>query len=783
VKRSRVAAALLCCAAPLVALLGVAGARATLHTPPPTLLLRDRHGTFLGEVSSPAGHGYWPSDPLPPRVIAATLALEDHRFYDHPGVDPLAVARAVRQNLDAGETVSGASTLAMQVARMQDPAPRTLPNKLVEATTAVLLTARYGRDAVLAQYLALAPYGNDIHGIAYAARRYLDKPVADLSWAETAFLCALPQAPSRTNPFDSRGRARAVERARRILAYLHADGLMSDAELSLAQEELGRLRVPDKGRRPMDALHVVLRLGESLGAIDPMVSTTLDLPMQSRVTMMVNDKLADWADRGARNAAVMVVDRATWEVRVAVGSSDYDDRARAGAIDYTRTPRSPGSTLKPFFYALALDRGLITPATVLDDLGRGPDAIENADGTALGPMLPRQALANSRNVPAVELLSRLGLGEGYALLGELGLHHDEQPAEHYGLGLAIGGLPTRLDALVGAYTTLAGDGRLEPLRWVVPPPGARGASQASAKPPSPRVFSATTARLLTLFLSDPMARLPSFPRMGASEYPFPVAVKTGTSADYRDAWTVAWSTRWLVGVWVGDPTAEPMAHLGGFSSAAELAQDVILDLHGAQRDGMSDLSFPPPSAWTSARLCPLTGHLAGEACSRAVTEWFPPTQMPTEPCAAHQRLAVDLRDGALATAETPERYTRVETFVELPPRFAAWQTRAGLPRPPSPRVSAGRAAATVEAPTVRVTSPRTGDHVLRDPESPKGTLALEATVDPPIPQLLWYVDGEPYQLVDYPYSARWTIVPGEHRFEARVPATPLGSNVVRVTSQ
>jgi penicillin-binding protein 1C len=779
-------------------LVAIAVSRASFRNPPPTLLLRDRHGTFLGEVGAPAdrpdpapssasadpadaGYGYWPADPLPARVVAATLALEDRRFASHPGVDPLAVARAIRQDLEAGHAVSGASTLAMQVARMQDPGARTLPNKAVEAVTALLLTARYGRDGILAQYLRLAPYGNNIHGVAYAARRYLDKPVEDLSWAETAFLCALPQAPSRTNPFDTRGRVRAVARARRILDVLHTQGLLDDDALALALDEVGRLRIPDKGQRPPEALHAVLRLEEALAGdadrADPLVDATLDLPMQRRVAGLVDTALTGWADKGARNAAVLVVDRETAEVRVAVGSSGYFDGARAGAIDYTRTPRSPGSTLKPFLYALALDRGVITPATVLDDIGRGPDGIEDADSASLGPLLPRQALANSRNVPAVALLSQLGLEEGYAFLGELGLHADALPASHYGLGLAIGGLPVTLSDLVQAYTVLAGDGRLRPLGWRADQP----------VQPGPRLVSEATARQMALFLSDPMARLPSFPRMGASEYPFPVAVKTGTSADYRDAWTVAWSTRWLVGVWVGDPTNQPMAHLGGFTAAAELAQDVLLDLHADEGDGLADRSFPPPVGYQSARVCALTGQRAGDACPRAVTEWFRPADLPTDPCAAHQRIAIDDRDGGLATAATPARHVRLETFVDLPARYASWQAQAGLPRPPSGRDGGvtRRVSVGVEAPVVRIVTPANGEHLIRDPEAPAGqaTLALQATVDPPVGQLLWLVDGEPFAVVDYPYATRWPLSAGEHHFEARVPFTEVGSKVVRVTTQ
>jgi hypothetical protein len=193
----------------------VAFSRARLEAPAQTLLLRDRHGRFLGELggSDATGYGYWPLERLPPRVVAATLAAEDRRFWRHPGVDPVAVARALWQNLGAGRRVSGASTVAMQVARMQRPGRRTYLRKAVEAVAALALTHRYGREQVLAHYLKIVPYGNQVHGISYASRRYLDKPVADLSWAEVAFLAAIPQAPG-DEPVSQR-RPAAGDAARR----------------------------------------------------------------------------------------------------------------------------------------------------------------------------------------------------------------------------------------------------------------------------------------------------------------------------------------------------------------------------------------------------------------------------------------------------------------------------------------------------------------------------------------------------------------------------------------
>jgi penicillin-binding protein 1C len=608
------------------------------------------------------------------------------------------------------------------------------------------MTLFHGREAVLAQYLSIVPYGNRIHGIAYAARRYLDKPVEDLSWAETAFLAAIPQSPARMNPFHPEGRGRAVERGRRILDRLLAQGILTPIEHELAARQIGDLEVPPAGERPRDALHAILRLERSLsdprlkGAFSrrPVVTTTLDLDLQKEVAWQVFRAVEAWQAQGARNAAAIVLDRRTNAVLACVGSSDYFDAEHAGSIDYSAVPRSPGSALKPFVYALALERGTITPATILDDLERGAGGITNADELFSGPLLPRVALANSRNVPAANLLARVGVDEAYSFLRDLGLHDGAEPARRYGLGLAIGGMPVTLERLVRAYTVLSGDGRLGQLAW------------------------------------------------------FPVAVKTGTSSRFRDAWAVAFTSRYVVGVWVGDPDFRPMNRLTGYRSAAELVRRLLVFLHRDQKQGLDDVPFPAPRGYAPVRLCALTGALAGDACEHVVLEWLRPADEPLDACRAHVRLAVDTRTGERATRHTPRGFVDVRTYVDLAPRYAAWAAAAGFPRPPAqhtlPLTGPEGSAALLPGshashdPRVSITSPESGLRLLRDPETPPeaATLALRATVDPPVAQVVWYVDGAPYKTVDYPYATRWRLIPGEHVIQARLAHTPAASSSVRV---
>ncbi|GAB6041822.1 peptidoglycan glycosyltransferase PbpC [Endothiovibrio diazotrophicus] len=762
---------------------------ATLHAPPPTLLLLDRHGAFLTETGDPdLGYGYWPIEQLPPRLVAATLALEDRHFHDHPGVDPLAIGRALWQNLRASERVSGASTIAMQVARMQDPGPRTYGRKALEALTALLLTLRHGREAVLRHYLRLVPYGNRIHGIAYAARRYLDKPVGDLSWAEIALLAAIPQSPTRMNPLRPAGRRLATRRAERVLDTLAGAGLFDADALALARHQLTQLRIPDPAIREPAAMHALLRLADELHPPEhgePRLHTSLDLTLQRRLTELTADRVAGWSERGAHQAAAVVIRRSDRQVLAWVGSPDYF-ATPGGAIDYARTARSPGSALKPFIYALALERGVIDSGTMLYDLPAFADGVGNIDGEFLGPLLPRQALANSRNVPATWLVAQTGVDEVYHFLRRLGLDDGRRPARHYGLGMAVGALPTTLERLLRAYGAIADDGVLHDLNWL------------RDTPPDPgrRVLSSESARLITRYLADPLARLPSFPRMGTTEYPFPVAVKTGTSQDYRDAWAVAWSTEYMVGAWVGREDDQPMERLGGADSAAVLVKAVLSELQPKATTGTADLAFPPPAGYRRFELCAYTGGRASGLCAPTLSEWLPENHPPPLD-QDHLRIWIDRKTGEPAGPDTPADQREARTMVRLPARLTAWAKQhqiAMLPAPPPDTADHPAATATdppaaprlreSERPiTLTLMSPTSDLHLLRNPEVPAelDTLTLRVDPVPTVAQVVWYVDDQPYQVSPAPFDARWPLTPGVHTIEARLPYRPERSRRVTVT--
>ena len=706
--------------------------RAHFAEPAPTPILYDRHGAFLAQFGNPqAGggreYGFWPLPAVPPRLALATLAAEDRRFWAHPGVDARAVLRAAWQDLTSLRRRSGASTIAMQVARMQHPAPRTLWAKALEAGTALLLVGRYGHAAVLAQYLRLAPYGNGSHGIAHAARWYFDKPAADLGWAEIALLAALPRAPAADNPRHPAGLARARARGARILGVLRAADAIPAPEYRAALTELATLAPRPAPRRPPEALHPILRLGPRLSeagpvpAADPRRWAALDLALQRRAALLLAEHLARWRPAGAQQAALMVVERGSAAVRAAVGSDLYG-ALPGGAIDYTATPRSPGSTLKPFLYAAALQGGLLRPTDLLNDGPGVAGAIRNADSLYLGRLPPSQALANSRNVPAAALLRQLGLANGFDLFRRLGLAAPGTAPESLGLAMALGALPTRLDHLLGAYTALAEDGVQQRLRWFETGP---------AKPPR-RMFTAAAAREVALFLADPLGRLPGFGRYGPTEYPFPVAVKTGTSQGYRDAWTVAWSDRYLVGAWVGRPDAGPMAGLGGAEGAARLVRAVLLALHGTGAGELSGGGFAPPPGSVPVAVCAAPLPTLPGRCGHTLRNWV-----------------------------------------------AAPFSADPVPADPVPAVP-------VMAPAeirLSVVTPAPGTRLWRNPESPPAAnrLLLRAAASPGLGQIVWYVDGAPFAVGPPDAAVAWPLQPGAHRFQVGLPLRPERSAVVLVT--
>jgi penicillin-binding protein 1C len=759
----------------------VAQLRTTLVVPESSTFVTDRVGRPLTEVpGGDAGDrfGYWPMPyVLPMRLAVATRETEDRYFYEHRGVHLPSLARALWQNVSERRVISGASTLAMQVARMQSGRSRSLWAKVAEMVEAWVLVARYGHDQILRHYLTLAPYGARVHGAARAARFYFDKPVEDVSWLQAAWLAGLPQQPTRMGPFSAEGKARGLARAHRILRTLHLRGYLTDVELQAAL--VSDLGIVDRRPRPGAALHFAMKVAldarqarkTQLSLTE--VKSTLDLSFQEATSDIVRRNLAKTSHLGAGNTSAIVLDAASGDVLAWVGSADYFDDEHKGAIDYNLVKRSPGSTLKPFVYALALDpttrlpsRPVWTAATpladtpmdIVDVAGRSYTP-RNINGAWLGPMSLRDALGNSRNIPALRVLADVTVGRALDLFAAGGVADIDQDPSRYGLGLALGNLEVTPAELSALYLALHNGGMTRSLRF----------SQLDHEKPGVPLFSADVAALVSHVLADDAARRPSFPAGNALEYPYAVAVKTGTSQGFRDGWTAATTDRFVVVVWVGNHDRRRMNHLGGLAGTAEAVHEIVTTLSPVWKRHLPlPSSMPGPATATRRVVCALSGRLAGPECTSTRTELFLPGTEPAESCAWHRRVAIDVRTGALANDTCPRAVVQHRAVVDLPREYERWARMKHLPLAPH-EVSRLCGGGGDRASQVELLEPSHGLRLQMDPDTPPefATLRLSAFVKGGSDEeVVFLVDDEPVASVGAPWETRWSLVPGRHTITA-----------------
>lgn len=580
-----------------------------LKTPlPPSVTFLAADGTPLRQMLSLDGErvtNVASFTELPADLIHATLAAEDRRFFSHHGVDFSSIFRAVWDDLRAHRVVSGASTITQQLAKVsaEQRQKRSMSAKVTEAFQARRIEMTWDKQRILSEYLNRVSYGNQFMGCASAALGYFRKPLADLSPAESAFLAAIPQAPSRLNPFKS---FRAVQQRQQwILGQMHDQGWLSDEAYALAKNEKITLQHFTGGFEAPHALALLIPAAAEAQAqkLGPKLEfrTTLQPNLQARVEAIVQKRLDALRDRHVTHAAAVVIENRSGHVLALVGSRDFFARD-SGQINGAWSPHSPGSSVKPFTYLLAMQHGF-TPATVIPDLPiefSTPTGIyrpENYDLRFHGPVTAREALGSSLNIPAVRVLRQIG-GEGLLLdtLRNLGVSTLDQPADHYGLGLTIGNAPVRLLELTNAYACLARLGEFKP--W--------GLLQETSGDgmPSTRLFPADVCYLIADILSDNQARVLSFGPRSVLKLPFRCAVKTGTSTDYRDNWTLGFTPEYTVGVWVGNFDNTPMQNVSGVSGAGPIFHDIFMHLH----EGGASTWFQEPKGVVHAVIDPRTGH-------------------------------------------------------------------------------------------------------------------------------------------------------------------------------
>jgi len=570
---------------------------------------------------------YTPLYKIPALLQQAFVQAEDKRFYLHGGVDWKARAHALVQNLRALKAVRGASTLTEQVVRMLHPRPRTLWSRWLEGIEAVRLEARFPKAAILEFYLNQVPYARQRRGVVQAARDYFDRDLDTLSVKEMLALAVLVRAPGLMDLTRDTGR---IQRPLIQLAErMYRANLISADEYHQALQEGLTLAAPNLPVQADHFIRYIYGLDLPIHLLqNGRLSTTLEATLQKRAQEILDSRLKDLRSRRVTDGAILVVDHRSNQVLAWVNGGAFSASEEGSQIDAVLSPRQPGSTLKPFLYALALEKGW-TAATLIEDsplaqpVGVGLHAFHNYSRQYYGPLRLRDALGNSLNIPAVRTVEFVGKKQFLERLRSLGFHSLSQHPDYYGEGLALGNGEVTLFELVQAYATLARNGVFSPLAVVLDP----------LTPPEPpkRVYSEEVSSLIADILSDPQARKLEFGRGSLLRFPVQTAVKTGTSSDYRDAWAVGFSRHHTVGVWMGNLNRQPMQEVTGSVGPALVLRSVFAELN--RHEEPQPLYLSPHL--TSAKICRITGQLAGPNCP-TLLEWFEPSKIPTRPCPLHQ---------------------------------------------------------------------------------------------------------------------------------------------------
>ena len=715
---------------------------------PASTAVYDREGNLLRLTR---GGGDVVSLPVPLAAMGdwagkAVVAAEDKRFFRHPGIDPIAVGRALLQNLASGRIVSGASTLSTLTVKLIHPAsPRNLGVKLREAVQALLLERRAGKERILEEYLNRAPFGGNLVGIEAASLLYFGKSARDLSLSEAALLAGVPKAPGRLRP--DRAPIAAERRRDLVLRRMAAAGMIpDDTALPGVTENAG-----DTENHGLDSVGATFLSRSALAGIgagmplpqrrrdlpflaphycdlvlalfpgEKKIATPLDPRLQSILESVLSAQFARLRPGGIRSGAGVIIHVPTGEVRALVGSPDYWE-SESGQVNCATAPRSPGSALKPFIYALAFEQGLATPSAVVADipLSLGSWRPENFSRTFEGLVSVRDALVRSLNVPAVQLVRELTPEAVLAVLKSLGLSTLDRSAREYGLSIAVGTCEVTLLDLAAAYACLAREGLFLPPRL-----------ETRTPPPAPRrIFSADAAYLVAEILSgDERALLVSG---HAADTRLPrFAFKTGTSNGLKDAWAIAWNPDYVAGIWFGNPDGRPSPALVGGEAAAPAAGEIFRRLY----PGGDGPWYRKPANVVEREVCARSGLPAGTDCPVRATDLAIAGVSPSYPCRVH-------RPGEMGEF--------------WPAEIAAYLEKSGLARAPARGAPGGRRRVAIASPAEDQTFALLPDL----PAIPQG-ISLSASA-PGAERVFWFVDGVFFAESPPGEGGFWPLKRGDH---------------------
>ena len=693
----------------------------------------DRHGYLLSLTKrNRLNHRTIPLWKIPEILATAFILAEDKRFYEHHGVDWLARGKACLDNIRAGRIVRGASTITEQCIRILHPRPRTFFTRWVETVEAYQLESAFSKDEILEFYLNQVPFSHQCRGVFEASDFYFGRTLDTLNIREMLTLAVMVRAPSLLSPLGKKDHVNndLNRRVKHLATMMKSMGLIPKEP----PQKRGSLDISGV-KIHTDAPHFVRYIKRAFPEeyrSRPRLITTIDSNLQTKLYRLLRESLKYLKSKRVQNGAIFVLNHQTDEILCWVNGSDFSSSEEGSQIDSVLTLRQPGSTLKPFLYALALENGY-TAASIIPDIpllqpvGHDLHNFKNYSSQYYGPVRLRSALGNSLNVPAIRTIKNLGVIPFRDTLHQLGFRSLKQDADYYGEGLALGNGEVSLFELVRAYSVLARSGIYREPKFFLS--GNRHVQER-------KIFSPESCSIIANILSDSSARLLEFGGSGLLDFPVQTAVKTGTSTDYRDAWAIGFNYAYTVGVWMGNLDYRPMDEITGSRGPALILRSVFHELNQNQKTSPLFLS----RSLQPVRICALSGKPASPDCLHVITEWFRKEHMPQEPCNWHQR------EGEVIVTRLPYQYHEwIENSGQYPlgsdfPMLSddGMRTR-GRHRPQQ-----GQKVMDEAEHGFFISQPVPGLHVALDPRIPDGLERFPFTIKAPCPieRVEWFLNNK-----------------------------------------
>ena len=689
---------------------------ARLFRQPLSASLSTQDGTLLGARISSSGQWYFePAASVPEKFAKCIVAYEDKRFWWHPGVDLLSIGRAVRQNLTKGEVVSGASTITMQVIRLSRPdAPRSIPEKLLEAVMATRLELRCSKKEILLLYASNAPFGGNVVGIEAAAWRYFGRPASELSWAESAMLAVLPNSPALIHP--GRNRQILLDKRNRLLDKLFDKGVLDEVECELSKDE----PLPDKPLpMPDKAYHLLERLRAEGG--DRAYTCSIDPALQARASALAASHFAEYHGNMVDNIGILVRSVSTGDILAYYGNTiGLAPGLRGESVDMIPARRSSGSTLKPLLYAAMLQEGMIFPASLIKDTPYNYNSFSprNFGRTFDGAVPADQVIERSLNVPSVRMLEAYGVDRFLDLLHEMGFVTVDRDADNYGLSLILGGAEITLESLVNAYLLMA--------------------SKLAAPEDEEVDIPLSRAAIWLTFEALSKAGRPeeesSWREFSSGRR---IAWKTGTSWGNRDAWSVGVTKDYVVGVWVGNSDGEGRSGMTGVSYASPIMFDVFASLPSGKWFQM------PMDEMVPVEVCRQSGLPASRICPDCEQVWVPDIETRPDECRYHRivHLDADCRYLVNSSCYPVERMVEKVWFV-LPPAQEWYYMKNHLDYRPLPPKHPDFDSASDSGNPIEIIYPQNGITVVvtRGLDGREQGVVVRAAHTDPTADLFWHLD-------------------------------------------